>query len=276
MLHSPPQVEIKQLRKRAGFVEPVLRWMKGEDFEQCSEAAGGSEYDGILARVLRRTHLLLKQLEVALNLLQEPEGDTSSEFAQILRDARHRLHRGGSAHRSLPFLESIFLPLSFEPDTLEPGSMRKSQAACPYEAGAEVEISPNEIGFSHFSISAHFKDGQSIASTLKQLLDGKPKSEIPIVEVYWTEGQFWTLANRRLAVFRLFQQKRPEEGALIKVRVATERSAQAWGFWKRWTTGQEFLKAGNLAERMLLSVLYIFTLPSESYRAIISGIELRL
>ena len=211
--------------------------MNGENFEKCSEAAGGSEYDGILARVLRRTHLLLKQLEVASELLETQEGGGFAQFAMTLKDARHRLHRGGPAHRSLPFLESIFLPLSFEPDTLDASCLRKSQQPCPYEAGEEIDISPNDIGFSHFSISAHFKDGQSIASTLKELLQGKPKSEIPIVEVYWTEGQFWTLANRRLAVFRLFQQQRPVEGAQIRVRVADARAAEAWGFWRRWTTG---------------------------------------
>ena len=211
--------------------------MKQENFEKCSDAAGGSEFDGILARVLRRTYLFLKQLEVASDLLQTQEDDEFTQFAQALRDARLRLHRGGSSHRSLPFLESIFLPLSFEPDTLDRDTLKKSFAPCPYEAGTEIELSPNEIGFSHFSISSHFKDGKSIAATLNELLQGKPKTDIPIVEVYWTEGQFWTMANRRLAVFRLFQQRRPAEGATIRVRVADERAAQAWGFWKRWTTG---------------------------------------
>ncbi|CAE7815937.1 unnamed protein product [Symbiodinium microadriaticum] len=235
--HPAPKLEVQQLRKRAGFVDPVLRWMKQENFEKCSDAAGGSEFDGILARVLRRTYLFLKQLEVASDLLQTQEDDEFTQFAQALRDARLRLHRGGSSHRSLPFLESIFLPLSFEPDTLDRDTLKKSFAPCPYEAGTEIELSPNEIGFSHFSISSHFKDGKSIAATLNELLQGKPKTDIPIVEVYWTEGQFWTMANRRLAVFRLFQQRRPAEGATIRVRVADERAAQAWGFWKRWTTG---------------------------------------
>ncbi|CAE7563472.1 MTR4, partial [Symbiodinium sp. CCMP2456] len=235
--HPAPKLEVQQLRKRAGFVDPVLRWMKQENFEKCSDAAGGSEFDGILARVLRRTYLFLKQLEVASDLLQTQEDDEFAQFAQALRDARLRLHRGGSSHRSLPFLESIFLPLSFEPDTLDRDTLKKPLAPCPYEAGTEIELSPNEIGFSHFSISSHFKDGKSIAATLNELLQGKPKTDIPIVEVYWTEGQFWTMANRRLAVFRLFQQRRPAEGATIRVRVADERAAQAWGFWKRWTTG---------------------------------------
>lgn len=46
----------------------TLKWMNGDCFEECSDAAGGSEYDGILARVLRRTHLMLKQLDLAFQL----------------------------------------------------------------------------------------------------------------------------------------------------------------------------------------------------------------
>jgi hypothetical protein len=42
--------------------------MRGDSFEECSDAAGGSEFDGILARVLRRTHLMLKQLDLAFQL----------------------------------------------------------------------------------------------------------------------------------------------------------------------------------------------------------------
>ena len=31
--HPAPKLEVQQLRKRAGFVDPVLRWMKKENFE---------------------------------------------------------------------------------------------------------------------------------------------------------------------------------------------------------------------------------------------------
>ena len=60
--------ELNQLRRRATFVSATLQWMNGASFEECSDAAGGSEYDGILARVLRRTHLMLKQLDMAFQL----------------------------------------------------------------------------------------------------------------------------------------------------------------------------------------------------------------
>lgn len=56
------------MHRRATFVRATLKWMQGASFEECSDAAGGPEYDGILARVLRRTHLMLKQLGLAFQL----------------------------------------------------------------------------------------------------------------------------------------------------------------------------------------------------------------
>eukprot|EP00931_Biecheleriopsis_adriatica_P005219 TRINITY_DN10674_c0_g2_i1.p1 TRINITY_DN10674_c0_g2~~TRINITY_DN10674_c0_g2_i1.p1 ORF type:complete len:2583 (+),score=543.74 TRINITY_DN10674_c0_g2_i1:16-7764(+) len=222
---------LHKLRRSAGFVEAMLAWMRGETFEHASLAAGGKDGDGILARVIRRTHSLLKEFDAALSLL----GHDDSVAA--LYQVRYRLHRGGAAHRSLPFLESIWLPLAFEPDTLDLSVLRPKDVPCPHEIGEEFMVHPSSIGFSHFSISSHFKDGNSIASTLKQLRDGMKKREITMVEVYWTEGQYWTLANRRLAVFRLFEQLCPERGSLIKVKRASEEAASRWGFWRRWTTG---------------------------------------
>lgn len=59
---------LNQMHRRATFVRATLKWMQGASFEECSDAAGGPEYDGILARVLRRTHLMLKQLGLAFQL----------------------------------------------------------------------------------------------------------------------------------------------------------------------------------------------------------------
>jgi len=50
-----------------------------------------------------------------------------TELAGQLREAHQRLHRGGSARQSLPFLESLYLPLSFEPDTLDPSFLRQQE-----------------------------------------------------------------------------------------------------------------------------------------------------
>ena len=41
-------------------------------------------------------------------------------------------------------------------------------------------------------------------------------------QVYWTENKFWCLSNRRLAVFRLYQQFCPEDGALIPVEAGVD------------------------------------------------------
>lgn len=43
---------------------------------------------------------------------------------------------------------------------------------------------------------------------------------LALVQVYWTENKFWCLSNRRLAVFRLYQQMYPEDGATIPVEVS--------------------------------------------------------
>ncbi|CAJ1445443.1 unnamed protein product, partial [Effrenium voratum] len=232
------EVSLGQLRRRAGFVQATYLWMQKENFERCSDAAGGAEYDGILARVLKRTSLLLKQLEMAMALLGLAEQEA------LLQQARGMLSRGGAAYQSLPFLDSIYLAIAFEPDTLDVSLLRRQQRPCPYPVGAKVELAPSEIGFSHFSISARFKPergapAMSIAETLQELLDGKDPESIPEMPVFWTDNQFWTLANRRLATFRLFQQRCGDaaRSAKVKVRVAGPEEAEEWGFWWRWTTG---------------------------------------
>ncbi|CAJ1354648.1 unnamed protein product [Effrenium voratum] len=175
------EVSLGQLRRRAGFVQATYLWMQKENFERCSDAAGGAEYDGILARVLKRTspsaaqsaeRLLLKQLEMAMALLGLAEQEA------LLQQARGMLSRGGAAYQSLPFLDSIYLAIAFEPDTLDASLLRRQQRPCPYPVGAKVELAPSEVGFSHFSISARFKPergapAMSIAETLQELLDGK-------------------------------------------------------------------------------------------------------
>eukprot|EP00438_Fugacium_kawagutii_P006699 Skav219111 [mRNA] locus=scaffold1574:326424:353022:+ [translate_table: standard] len=204
---------LNQLRRRATFVTATFKWMSGDCFEECSDAAGGSEYDGILARVLRRTHLMLKQLDLAFQL----PGRLHAVGPGGTWDQVCCFHRG-SARQSLPFLESLYLPLAFEPDTLDPSFLRQQEKPCPYNVGDEVLMSPAEIGFSHFSISAHFRDGNTIASTLQQLMNKEIRKE-DIEIVYWTENKFWCLSNRRLAVFRLYQQRCPEDGGLIPVKM---------------------------------------------------------
>ncbi|CAE8604534.1 unnamed protein product, partial [Polarella glacialis] len=95
------------------------------------------------------------------------------------------------------------------------------------------------IGFAHVSISRAFhRGGHTITSTLKQLLAGEiEQSAIPMLEVYWVEGQYWALANRRLAVFRLFEQNCPERGAQLQVQVVGDERANEWGWANKWTTG---------------------------------------
>lgn len=48
---------------------------------------------------------------------------------------------------------------------------------CPYKVGEVVQMSPQDIGFSHFSISAHFRNKTSLASTLRQLINREIRKE---------------------------------------------------------------------------------------------------
>ena len=57
----------------------------------------------------------------------------------------------------------------FKLEVEAPACVFAEEKPCPHRVGDVVQMSPAEIGFSHFSISAHFRDGNTIASTLRQL-----------------------------------------------------------------------------------------------------------
>ncbi|CAE8584887.1 unnamed protein product [Polarella glacialis] len=210
-----PEAEMRKLRQRAGFADAVPS-------------------DGLLTRVLRRCLSLVREFQAALTLLVGRE-----EELAMLEEARKSLRRGGKDHRALPFLESIYLPLAVERDTLDPDLLKGRNTPCPHSVGDLVWLAPCEIGFAHVSISRAFhRGGHTITSTLKQLLAGEiEQSAIPMLEVYWVEGQYWALANRRLAVFRLFEQNCPERGAQLQVQVVGDERANEWGWANKWTTG---------------------------------------
>ena len=92
-LDGAPGDSLQLLLRRASFVSATYFWMTGQSFQHCSAAAGGPEYDGILARVLRRTQLLLRQLEMACRVLGE------ELKAEAFADAGRRMKRGGSRYR---------------------------------------------------------------------------------------------------------------------------------------------------------------------------------
>lgn len=92
-LDGAPGDSLQLLLRRASFASATYFWMTGKSFPHCSAAAGGPEYDGILARVLRRTQLLLRQLEMACRVLGE------ELKAEAFADAGRRMKRGGSRYR---------------------------------------------------------------------------------------------------------------------------------------------------------------------------------
>ena len=58
------------------------------------------------------------------------------------------------------------------------------------------------------SIPSHFADGKSLQETFDLIAKREiRKRDLPMIDVVWKEGAYWTLSNRRLAVFSELQRR---------------------------------------------------------------------
>ena len=132
--------------------------------------------------------------------------------------------------RGLPFLSPLLLRNLESSADVDGDDGEPLWTACPDEVGARVELKPSDIGFSHRSCSAHFQDGRTVRSTLTEILAGKVSPcDIEELRVFWHQGIYYTLGNRRLCVYRLLEHCRPN--TKISVKVVSESEAEAWD-WK--------------------------------------------
>ena len=74
---------------------------------------------------------------------------------------------------------------------------------------------PSEIGFTQDSIGPVFRDGRTLDTSWRELATRKRKREVDPINVIFAEGKFYTLNNRRLAVYRLLEI----EGACHRIKV---------------------------------------------------------
>jgi hypothetical protein len=99
-------------------------------------------------------------------------------------------------------------------------------------------IDPKNVRFTQNSVSANFKNGQSIndtAAALKGPNGPQITTQMPPIKVVQHEGQLFSLDNRRLSTFALARQQipyRPATPAEIKAEWArkfTTNAQQGWG-----------------------------------------------
>lgn len=79
-----------------------------------------------------------------------------------------------------------------------------------------LELSPSEIRYSQNSMRSRFRNGNPIEETLRKLLSGKiTVVDIPRIRVAEKDGKYYSMDNRRLYVFKRFEEKK---GTKIKVK----------------------------------------------------------
>eukprot|EP00435_Cladocopium_sp_Y103_P017926 s1577_g4.t1 len=201
----------------------VSKWLLGSTFADVLKVARVDA--GTLAKAIRKLAKLLKEIIQAAVKLEQVD------FAQRLSDELSRLQRG------LPFLPSLLLGKWESLPTDSEAELQLSWAACPDEIGKIVEIKPSQIGFSHSSCSAHFQDGRTVLSTLTEILAGKVSpADIEELRIYWHQGMYYTLGNRRLCVYRLLEHCRPN--TQIRARVVSDAEADAWDWKNKFTSGR--------------------------------------
>lgn len=78
-----------------------------------------------------------------------------------------------------------------------------------------LELSPSEIRYSQSTISSRFRNGNPIEETLRKLLSQKiTVDNIPRISVAKKDGKYYSMDNRRLYVFKRFEEKK---GTKIKI-----------------------------------------------------------
>jgi len=181
---------------------------------------------GTVAKAIRRWSKLVGQVGWAARRLGK------EALAEKLQLIKPRLQRG------LPFMASSLLRPAPQPDEdWDEPDLEVQWSVCPNSIGSVCHMRPADIGFSHSSCSSVFRDGNTVRSTLLQLLVGELSLEsIEELRVYWHEGSYYTLGNRRLSVFRLLAMY--QEGLTIPVRVVSTLEAERWGWKDKFTSGR--------------------------------------
>ncbi|OLQ00445.1 Superkiller viralicidic activity 2-like 2 [Symbiodinium microadriaticum] len=198
-------------------------WITGKTF---SEALHVARMDaGTFAKAIRKLGKLVRMLiQAALKLQKDTFADSLSRKLSCLM-------------RGLPFLSPLLLRNLESSADVDGDDGEPLWTACPDEVGARVELKPSDIGFSHRSCSAHFQDGRTVRSTLTEILAGKVSPcDIEELRVFWHQGIYYTLGNRRLCVYRLLEHCRPN--TKISVKVVSESEAEAWDWKDKFTSGR--------------------------------------
>merc|ERR1719414_1171741 len=88
------------------------------------------------------------------------------------------------------------------------------------------------------SIPSQFADGKSLQETFDLIAKREMrKRDLPIIDVFWKEGAYWTLSNRRLALFSELERRKFARQVKIKV-IPFDESAHAcyepfFAFWRQ-------------------------------------------
>jgi len=109
---------------------------------------------------------------------------------------------------------------------------------CPHSVGEEFMADPaTEIRFTHREISSSFRHGGLLSDSWRVMLcsriaeDTLRKRDFPMIRVRWFRGHYYSLANRRLALFRLLKFCQPAgKCSLIKVIRISDAEARRWGW----------------------------------------------
>jgi len=93
----------------------------------------------------------------------------------------------------------------------------------PQQRDETIFIPPSRIRFTQSTVKSTFNDGRSLVETYEQLATRKiKKRDIPMIDVVEKDGQYWTLNNRRLAVFSQLERKGKCKVVRVRVRPPTE------------------------------------------------------
>lgn len=69
-----------------------------------------------------------------------------------------------------------------------------------------IAVDPSVIYFTHSRIKPHFSIGKPILDTYMEIETGRiAVSDIPMITVYYIDGKYYSLNNRRLFLFKLCQ-----------------------------------------------------------------------
>jgi len=106
-----------------------------------------------------------------------------------------------------------------------------------------VFVPPSCIFFTQRSIPSHFADGKSLQETFDLIAKREMrKRDLPIIDVFWKEGAYWTLSNRRLALFSELERRKFAKQVKIKI-IPFDESAHAtyepfFAFWRENPTSR--------------------------------------